>query len=365
MDVDAILQELGARFSDIRPFGEGRTGTLYLARDGEQGRSGVLKLLHPDIAQGSEGMRLKRELARQLKMDHPNLALPSATGEAGDRLWLFRDHVQGETLRVRLEREGTLPVTEALAIVAQVASALDELHRGGMLHRDLKPEHVILSGGEDEVPRAVLIDASIAAPVEDAPVIDLRGTPAYVSPEQAKGKLVSFRSDLYSLGCILHELIAGAPPFRGDDPRSVLEAQAGEPPPDPPENLPDGGKLLASLLAKEPRQRPFSAQQVRRQLEPFLPEDLRRKRPARGAASAPPPGPAHAQAAGTRKQTLLGVPPVSKETTRASRGSNEAASDEWTDEATEQIDAADLVDVAPAPSSSPKASIPPPVPAAV
>src|SRR5690606_1448243 len=108
---------------------------------------------------------------------------------------------------------------------------------------------------------------------ETGSVFDVMGTPEYVSPEQAKGKLVSFRSDLYSLGCMLHEMLTGAPPFQGTT-AELLAAHVDKPAPTPQVALPAGvSTLLAQLLAKDPRERPFSAQQVRRALEPFLPED--------------------------------------------------------------------------------------------
>jgi Flp pilus assembly protein TadD len=366
VDLEGILNELGGRFADVEPLVEGRTGASYRARDVEGGRHGVLKILHPEQGQGSEGMRLKRELARQLDMNHPNLALPSATGEAGGRLWLFREYVEGESLRQRLSKDGPLPVTEALCIVAQIASGLDELHRGGMLHRDIQPGHVILSGDAEELPRAVIIDASLAAPIGGSAAVDLRGTPEYLSPEQARGKLVSFRSDLYSLGCLLYELLTGAPPFTGDA-AAVIERHAKEPPPAPPDHLPDGGKLVTSLLSKEPRERPFSAQQVRRTLDAFLPEALRSRR---GSAAGPavPGAPARAVPA-PPKQTLMGVPPMTRAAGEAA-GSPAAKADgaspepdpsaDWGDDHTEQIDALDLLEVANAAPA--KASVPPPTP---
>src|SRR5262249_27256196 len=124
------------------------------------------------------------------------------------------------------------------------------------------------------VPKATVIDAGIAASISAGTVFDVSGTPAYLSPEQATGKLVSFRSDLYSLGCVLYEMLCGTPPFVGDD-AALLKAHASTPAPTPSGAVTRRTgveTLLASLVAKERRARPFSAQQVRRALEPFLPE---------------------------------------------------------------------------------------------
>ncbi len=298
--VEPLPPELAARFTAVAPFARGDTGTLYVADEPQAGRRGLLKVLHPVGAMHTaERQRVKRELVKQATLTSANLAMPSATGEAGDLTWLFRPLIEGESLRVRLARDGALPVPEALAIAAQLASALDELHRAGLLQRDLKPGHVILAPQAGRAPRAVLVDAGVAAHVRSKQVFDVLGTAAYVSPEQATGKLVSFRSDLYALGCVLFEMVAGRPPFEGED-ADVLEAHATRPLPPLPAQLPAGAQaLLQSLLAREPRERPFSAQQVRRSLEPFLPE-------ASGAPDAAAARPPRAPSA-----TLLGLPVVS------------------------------------------------------
>jgi serine/threonine-protein kinase len=271
---ETISAELGERFTVVEMFARGDTGTLFLADEPQTGRRGLLKVLHPvGSTHAAERQRVKRELVKQATLNNANLTLPQATGEAGSSTWLFREWVEGVTLRVRLARTGALPMPEALAIAAQLATALDELHRAGLLHRDLKPGHIVLQPLPNGLSRVLVIDSGIAAHVSSSSqVFDVLGTAAYVSPEQATGKLVSFRSDLYSLGCVLFEMLAGKPPFSGDD-AALLEAHATQPVPALPVQLPTGVQsLLQSLLAKEPRERPFSAQQVRRALEPFLPE---------------------------------------------------------------------------------------------
>jgi serine/threonine protein kinase len=296
---DPFPPELAARFPGATVFARGDTGTLYAATDATTGRSGLLKVLHPvGSMHTAERQRVKRELVKQATLANPHLVLPLASGEAGDATWLFRPRVEGESLRVRLARDGALPASEALAIAAQLATALDELHRAGLLQRDLKPGHVILEPQPGGPPRAVLLDAGIAAHVRSKQVFDVLGTAAYVSPEQATGKLVSFRSDLYALGCVIFEMVSGRPLHEGDD-ADVLEAHATRPLPALPAQLPAGAQaLLQTLLAREPRERPFSAQQVRRSLDPLLAD-------ASGAADSPAP-----RAPRTPSATLLGMPAV-------------------------------------------------------
>ncbi|HEY8431338.1 MAG TPA: protein kinase [Sandaracinaceae bacterium] len=310
-DVPAVVR---ARFHVVQPYAQGTCGDLYLADDQQTGRRGVLKLLRlPANVTPPEKARLKRELVKQATLANPSLAAPLATGDANGVPWVFREWIEGVSLRVRLTRGGALAVPEALAIAAQIASALDELHRAGLLHRDLKPGHVILNPQPHGLPRVSIIDAGIAARIETSSVFDVMGTPEYVSPEQAKGKLVSFRSDLYALGCVLYEMLTGAPPFTGT-PAQLLDAHANEPPATPKLELPTNvSTLLAQLLAKEPRERPFSAQQVRRALEPFLPEDASSKREAtqtfekvaRGAAAPAPSGTLRPRPG---KSTVIGMP---------------------------------------------------------
>ncbi len=296
-DVPAVVR---ARFAIVQPFAQGASGDLYVADDQQTGRRGLLKLLRlPSNITPAEKARLERELVKQATLGAFTLSVPLATGNANGVPWLFREWHEGVSLRVKLTRGGALAVPEALAVTAQIASALDELHRSGLLHRDVKPGHVLLNPQPSGLPRVTLIDAGIAARIDSGSVFDVMGTPGYLSPEQAKGKLVSFRSDLYALGCVLHEMLTGLPVFSGS-PTDLLEAHANEPAPPPQVAVPTGvATLLAQLLAKDPRDRPFSAQQVRRALEPFLPEDASSRREAtqafepalsgKSAKAVPPP----------------------------------------------------------------------------
>jgi serine/threonine protein kinase/tetratricopeptide (TPR) repeat protein len=271
-EVPAALRD---KLADFEPFAQGQTGTSYLATQPQSGYRGLLKVIPLAGFEASERVRLKRELRKQTRLAHAALPRIIDGGELGAELWLFREHVPGESLAQRIRRLGKLELPEALAITAQVASALDELQRNGLLHRDVKPGHIVLEAtatGSVHAPIAKLIDSGVAARLPTGSVFDLIGTPAYISPEQVSGKLVSFRSDLYALGCVLFEMLSGQPPFPDTDVAAVLEAHKSVPAPSLELELPGPVRtLLAAMLAKEPRQRPFSAQQVRRTLEPLLP----------------------------------------------------------------------------------------------
>jgi serine/threonine protein kinase len=287
---DRLPSAITARFQVQGAYASGSTGTLYRATDTTTQKTGLLKVVHSaSQLTPSERGRLVRELEKLVSLHHPSLANIHAAGSAEDLPWLFRELIEGESLEARLAK-GPVPSGEALGIAAQIASGLDELHRAGLLQRDLSPSHIVLREGS---PQAVLIDSGIAGRIPTAALFEVSGKPEYVSPEHAQGKLVSFRSDLYSLGAVLFEMVTGNPVYQGSA-DEVLEAQRAQPAPQvPPGIVPSNiASLLGQLLAKEPRERPFSAQQVRRALEPFLPTGLPQAPPAGAAA----------------KKTLLGVP---------------------------------------------------------
>ncbi|MBN8617107.1 MAG: serine/threonine protein kinase, partial [Deltaproteobacteria bacterium] len=269
----------------------GQAGTTYRVTEIATQRVGALKVI--DAARGwtaAERGRLGRELEKLATLKHPYLAEVYATGVADELPWIFRVEVEGESLRAKIEqsRQSGQPYAGALHAIAQLSAALDEVHRAGLLQRDLSPEHVIVRPDGT----VGLIDTGVAMRIASASVFEIAGKPAYVSPEHATGKLVSFRSDLYALGCMLYEMLTGAPPFVGAADQ-VLEAHRSKPAPALEGQPPPVTALVAQLLQKDPRDRPFSAQQVRRTLEPLT-----------GALSVPQSKP---QAGGT----LLGLAAVS------------------------------------------------------
>lgn len=291
---------VAARFQVVEPFADGDAGTLYVADDQDTGRRGLLKLFRGASSWTvSERGRLRRELLKQSTLDFAGLGVPAATGEADNVVWMFRQRFEGVSLAVQLARQGALAVDETLVIVAQVAGALDELHRTGLLQRDLSPGHIIIDTS-GELPRVALIDPGIAMRVPTASgVADVTGKIGYIAPEHAGGKLLSFRSDLYALGCIFHEMLSGAPLFPGSF-EDVVAAQS-QPIVAPDAALPEPvAALVKQLLLREPRDRPFSAQQVRRTLEPHLPANWQT------FTTPPAPSMGAARSVPAAKRTLVG-----------------------------------------------------------
>ncbi|HEX4351374.1 MAG TPA: protein kinase [Polyangiales bacterium] len=291
--------ELAARFRRIEPFAVGATGELWRVVAPQSDRPALLKVFADAVASSlAERTRCKRELRKQATIVQGNLPRVFDEGETAGSLWVLRELAPGESLAVRIRRQGALTVPESLAIAAQLAQALDELHRQGLVHRDVKPGHVILTARGNGLPTARLIDAGIAARLPGDGLLPSFGTAAYAAPEIALGKPASFRSDLYSLGCVLYEMLSGAPPFERESIEAVLAAQRDTEPKRLESELPGQvDALLAALLAKEPRRRPFSAQQVRRALEPHLPGGMPPFEPS-ARSVAPPPSAATSPAAG-------------------------------------------------------------------
>jgi tetratricopeptide (TPR) repeat protein len=206
--------------------------TVYLALDRKHDRPVALKLLHPDLGATMGAERFLREIRLTARLDHPHILPVLDSGETLGRLWYTMPYVEGESLRDRLRREPQLPVDDALAIVREVADALDYAHRHGVIHRDIKPENILLANGHARV-----ADFGVARAVQAAGGESLTGTglvvgtPTYMSPEQAGDGVVDARSDVYALGCVLHEMLAGEPPFTGATPQALIAKRLIQPPP--------------------------------------------------------------------------------------------------------------------------------------
>jgi len=252
---------LADRYALDREVGRGGMATVYLAQDLRHRRSVALKVLHPELGLGVGPERFRREIETAARLEHPHILPVFDSGEAAGQLWYTMPYVEGESLRGRLERTGPLPVEEALRFAREAADALDCAHRHGVVHRDIKPENILLSGGHARV-----ADFGIATALEVAGSERLTGTgvtvgtPAYMSPEQAGGaRALDGRSDIYSLGCVLYEALAGEPPFTGPTPQAVIARRFVEPPP-PVRRLrpsvPAGVEsAVARALAREPGDR--------------------------------------------------------------------------------------------------------------
>ena len=199
-----------------RELGRGGMATVYLARDLKHDRLVALKVLRPELAASLGADRFLREIQVTAHLTHPNILPLLDSGRADEFLYYVTPYVEGESLRSRLERERQLPVDEAVRLAAAVAGALDYAHRHQIIHRDIKPENILLEDGQ-----AVVADFGIARALHAAESAKLTetgvavGTVAYMSPEQATGEEFDGRSDIYSLGCVLYEMLAGEPPFTG------------------------------------------------------------------------------------------------------------------------------------------------------
>ena len=215
--------EIADRYTIERELGRGATAVVYLARDGSTGRSVALKVLRPELAESLSADRFLREIRVTQQLTHPHIAPVLDSGVAGDLFYCVLDFMDGGTLRDRLERERQLPMAEVAAIARAIGDALAYAHRNRIIHRDVKPENILFGGGH-----ACLADFGIARALETAggPTTStgvVRGTPAYMSPEQASGEReYDGRSDVYSFACVLYEAIAGMPAFDGPNTQAVL-----------------------------------------------------------------------------------------------------------------------------------------------
>ena len=218
------------RYAVERQIGRGGMAVVYLARDLRHGRRVALKVLAPELAQALGAERFLREIEIAARLSHPRIVPLLDSGVADGLLFYAMPFVEGESLRERLEREKQLPVDDAVEIACQVAAALAYAHSHGIVHRDIKPENILLSGGEGLVTDFGIARAVTAAGGSRLTTTGMAvGTPAYMSPEQASGAVdVDARADVYALGCVLYEMLAGEPPFTGPTAQSVAARKLTE-----------------------------------------------------------------------------------------------------------------------------------------
>jgi len=224
---------LPARYRLVEEIGRGGMGAVFRAEDLEQDRLVAIKVLNPDLSDPSKTARFLREIHLTKGLTHPNILPIHDSGIHDGLLYFTMPLMEGESLRDRVNREGPLPVPEALRILDDVAAALDFAHKKGILHRDIKPGNILLQGN-----RAIVLDFGVAKAMSEAAGDKLTtagtsvGTPAYMSPEQAAGNpSIDLRTDVYSLGCVLFEMLSGESPFSGKTPRAVIAKQVSQPPP--------------------------------------------------------------------------------------------------------------------------------------
>jgi serine/threonine-protein kinase len=263
---DTELQSgLSGRYLLERELGRGGTAVVWLARDMKHDRPVALKLLHPALASSLGSERFQREIRFAARLQHPHILTVLDSGETAGRLWFTMPFVEGETLRARLARERRLPLEEALRITREAAQALQHAHDHGVVHRDVKPENILLTHdgstlvADFGIARALLLpDATTATTLTEAGLVV--GTPSYMSPEQLTGaRDLDGRSDVYALGCVLYEMLTGRPPFAGPTPQAVAMRHLAEPaPPVTAANpaVPPGiAAAIARALAKIPAER--------------------------------------------------------------------------------------------------------------
>jgi TolB-like protein len=247
---------------------------VFLATEKALRRQVVIKVLSPELARGVSAERFQLEIQLAASLQHPHIVPLLTAGEAGGNLYYTMPYVAGESLRARLSREGELPIPAALRILSDITRALAYAHRHSIVHRDIKPENVLLAEGEAQVAdfgiAKALSASSEAGPLTSAGLA--LGTPVYMAPEQAMADpTTDHRADLYSLGVLGYEMLAGQPPFSGRTPQQLIAAHATETPvpleqrrPSVPAGL---SRLIMRLLQKRPSDRPQTAEEVLAALE--------------------------------------------------------------------------------------------------
>ncbi|MFD8595680.1 serine/threonine-protein kinase [Kitasatospora sp. NPDC059646] len=245
--------------------GRGGMAIVYRAEDLRLGRTVAVKLLAPELARNETfRQRFVRESRVAASLDHPNIVPVYEAGEVEGVLYIAMRYVRGRDLRSLLDRQGPLTVRQVVRIAVQVASALDAAHAHELVHRDVKPGNVLIAEGTDpdHPEHAYLTDFGLTKKSLSltglTSVGQFVGTLDYVAPEQISGKPVDGRCDVYSLGCVVYEMLTGGPPFRRDDDLALLWAHLNDPPPDVREQRADLSEDVADVLRRAMAKRPES-----------------------------------------------------------------------------------------------------------
>ena len=270
--LEKLREGLTGRYDIERELGRGGMATVYRARDTNHDRPVALKVLHPELAESLGAERFQREIKVAASLQHPHILSVHDSGSTDGYLWFTMPFVEGESLRDRLSRERQLPVADALRITREVALALDYAHRHGVIHRDIKPENILLIDGQ-----AIVADFGIARALGGAnenltSTGTIIGTPAYMSPEQASGdRAIDGRTDIYSLGCVLYEMLAGEPPFSAPTAQALIARVITETPRPLQSVRSTVSRVLSGAveqaMAKSPADRPATAADFARLLE--------------------------------------------------------------------------------------------------
>jgi len=231
--LEAVRAALAPSFRVESEIGRGGMATVYLAQDLKHGRRVAVKVLKPELGSSIGADRFLREIAIASRLHHPHIVPLHDSGAARDLLYYVMPYVEGETLRERLTREKQLPIAEAVGIAREVGDALSAAHAEGVIHRDIKPENILLEGGH-----AVVADFGLARAIAQAAGESLTssgivaGTPAYMSPEQSAGETeLDARTDVYSLACVLYEMLTGEAPYTGTSAQAIVAKHMSQPVP--------------------------------------------------------------------------------------------------------------------------------------
>jgi len=269
------------RYLILARLGEGGMGRVYVAEHVKMNRQCAIKVMSPSLLNDAESTtRFGREASNAARILHPNVAAVFDYGEADKTVYLVMEYVDGESLSSLLAREGALDPRRAIDIARQIADGLTAAHELGLVHRDLKPDNVIVAMKRDGREIAKVVDFGIAKAVSDLPKDALTrsglviGTPEYMSPEQLLGDPVDARTDIYALGCMLYQMLTGVQPFAGDTREQMIRRRLNELPPHVQAVIPELPKrldtLIAHMLARAPNERLGSAAAVSAGLDPTV-----------------------------------------------------------------------------------------------
>ncbi len=260
----AVGARLGERYTVTRLLGQGGMGAVYLAVDEVLEKEVALKFVHRELAGGTDGLyKLRDEVRLAQKVTHRNVCRTYDLEEVEGHFLVKMEYVDGETLSARINRDDRVPLDDALAIARDIATGLQAAHAQGVVHRDLKPQNVLL---EKATGRVVLMDFGIARATRTDATDGERpvGTPEYMAPEQARSRPVDGRTDLYALGCVLYHMLCGEVPYPASNAMACALRHITDPIPDPREVRPDLPswvvKVIRAFLAKEPEARPPDAE---------------------------------------------------------------------------------------------------------
>src|SRR3954463_688065 len=272
-----LIEALRDHYRLERELGRGGMGAVYLAEDLKHHRRVAVKVLRPDLSASLGTDRFLREIEVAARLQHPAILPLHDSGQAGGYVFYIMPYVEGESLRDRLERQGELPVEETARILTEVLDALAYAHGKGVIHRDIKPDNIMLSGRH-----ALLLDFGVAKAVNDSAGPEFvtttgmaLGTPSYMAPEQAVAdKQVDHRADLYAVGVVGYEMLAGQRPFPGNTAQQIVVAQMTKTPDELLSHRPSVPPALASAIMRaierNPADRWQSAADMAARLEPYV-----------------------------------------------------------------------------------------------